>query len=288
LALIAYGYYTDRVLPPRENVLRVGDRHFNYAYLERRIKSDVVQGVFDTRDVQTGISQSVAGVQREELTRIIARERGVTASGEEIDAEIASELGIGGDVDHDTIAASLRQELLRLNLPLDDYLETIEYQVLLSKIEAEIAATLPAQAEQVNLRMIVGGTQSNTIIAKQALDSGSSFDEVAQKHSQDASASQGGAFGWVPRESLEPEVADIAFSITGRSEIIETEENFYILEVLGKEVRDVTEQTRADVGDQGFRDLLEEAFKSTAFAYNLSQEQLIRLSQAVTEVAAGG
>jgi parvulin-like peptidyl-prolyl isomerase len=278
LLLIGYGYYTDRVEPRRENVLRVGDRHFNYAFIERRILSDVAQGIFDPNDVQNSISQSIARVQREELIRIIARERGIGASSEEIDDEIGRSLGIGTDVDHNAVAAVLRREIVRVKLPLDDYLDTVEAEVLQDKIEAQFTEALPAQAEQVNLLMIQAGSQSNAILAKQALDAGRPFAEVAAQYSQDESKDDGGAFGWAPRELLDPQLADVAFNLTGRSDIIETEKDFYIIEVLGKETREITPQMKTDIGNNGFRDVLEQAFTNTAFAYNLTQAQLARIA----------
>jgi parvulin-like peptidyl-prolyl isomerase len=278
LLLIAYGYYTDRVEPRRANVLRVGDRHFNYAFIERRILSDVAQGLFDTKDVQNSISQSIARVQREELIRIIARDRGITASKDEIDDEIGRRLGIGTDVDHNVLAAALRREIVRINLPLADYLDTMESEVLQNKIEAQFTESLPAQSEQVNLLLIQAGSQSNAILAKQALDSGQPFAQVAAQYSQDDSKNNGGAFGWAPRELLDPELADVAFTLTGRSDVIETKKDFYIIEVLGKETRDITPETKNDIGNNGFKDLLEQAFNNTVFASNLTQDQLTRLA----------
>lgn len=278
LLLIAYGYYTDRVEPRRANVLRVGDRHFNYAFIERRILSDVAQGLFDPKDIQNSISQSIARVQREELIRIIARDRGITASKDEIDDEIGRSLGLGTDVDHNVLAAALRREIVSIKLPLDDYLDTMESEVLQNKIEAQFTESLPAQSEQVNLLLIQAGSQSNAILAKQALDAGQPFAQVAAQYSQDSSKSNGGAFGWAPRELLDPELADVAFNLTGRSDVIETKKDFYIIEVLGKETRDITPEAKKDIGSNGFKDLLEQAFTNTVFAYNLTQDQLTRLA----------
>jgi parvulin-like peptidyl-prolyl isomerase len=287
IALIVYGYYTDRVQPQRENVLRVGDRHYTYSYVERRVLSDVAQGIFNNNDVQQGVTQSVARIQREELIRVIARERGITASDEEIDDELAEILNLGQDVEHNVIAATLREEVLRVKLPLDEYLETIEADVLEKKIEASLSGGLPADAEQINLLYIQGGTQSNSVTAKKALDEGQSFEDVARKHSQHDSASQGGVMGWVPKELLDPELAPIAFALSGRSDIIETREDFYIIEVLGKEVRPVDENTREEIGTNGVRDLLEQAFTNTDFAYDLSQEQLVRLANKIGTATSG-
>lgn len=279
--LIAYGYYADRVEPRQENVLRVGDRHFNYAFIERRIKSDVSRGLFDTSDIQNSITQSVARIQREELIRIIARQRGIVATEADLDAELRKELGLGDGVTHDEMAGILRREVLRVKLPLDDYREMIESQVLQNKIEAQFTDLLPAETEEVNLNLIAAGSESSAILAKQALDAGQPFAEVAQQYSQDDSASAGGAFGWAPKEQLEPELADVAFSTTGRSDIIETKTNFYIIEVLDKQVRQVTPQVKNTIGTQEFRKVLEDAFNNTILVYNLKPDQIQRIANEI-------
>jgi parvulin-like peptidyl-prolyl isomerase len=288
LLLIAYGYYTDRIEPRHENVLRVGDRHFDYAFIERRIKSDVSRGLFDTSDIQNSINQSIARIQREELIRTIARERGIVATQDDVDANLRQQLGLGDEVSHDEMAGILRREVLRVKLPLDDYLEMTKAEVLQDKIEAQFTETLPAQTEQVNLNLIAAGSQSNAILARQALEAGQSFEEVAKQYSQDDSASGGGAFGWAPKELLEPAVADFAFNNTGRSDIIETDTDYYIIEVLEKQTRDITPAQKNQIGNKEFRKLLEAAFNNALFAYNLTPEQLQRLANEIGALAPNG
>jgi hypothetical protein len=287
MALIVYGYYTDRVEPRRANVLRIGDRHFSYGFVERRIKSDYTLGLLDVNNFQQGVAESVARIQREELVRIMARERGISASQAEIDDFLRRRLGLAAEVGHDEMAGLLRSEVLRSKLPLDEYLETVEAEVLETKIKAELTASLAAEAEQVHLNLIAAGSQSNAILAKQALDAGAPFAEVAQQYSQDQSARAGGAFGWAPRELLGAELADAAFSTTGLSGIIETEEDFYIVEVLEKETRPITDEIKADISEREFRGVLEDAVNNTPFAYNLTQDQLVRLAGAVGALARG-
>ena len=279
--LIVYGYYTDRVAPRGDVVFQIGERQYTYAFLEERVKSDVAQGRFDLRDTATSISATIARVQREELTRIMGRQRGITVSDAEVDDDLRTELGLTPETGRNEIAAALREELLAINLPLDEYLAIANSRVIEDKIKAELTASLPAEAEQVNLLFIQAGSQANAITAKQALDEGIAFGEVASQYSQHSASRSDGVFGWAPRELLDPELAEAAFSLTGRSGIIETEEDFYIIEVLGKETRPIDPAALADIQDREFNKLLEAAFDETPFLYNLTERQLFDLANSV-------
>ena len=281
MLLIAYGYYADRVAPRGEIVLEIDEHEYTYAYLEERVKSDVAQGRFNLRDTATSVSETIARIQREELTRTVARQRGITVSDAELDSGVRDGLGLPPELPRDEIAPALRAELLRIDLPLDEYLDIVESQVLEKKIKADLTAALPEEAEQVNLLYLEAVSQANAINALKALNEGTEFAAVAAQFSQDPGSRNDGAFGWAPREALDPELADVAFSLTGRSGIIETEENFYIIEVLGKETRPVDPVIIDEIGTREFNKLLETAFDETVFLYGLTESQLIDLANAV-------
>jgi parvulin-like peptidyl-prolyl isomerase len=282
LLLIGYGYYTDRVAPRSDIVFKIGDRKYDYSYLEMRVKSDVAQGRFDLQDTANSVTATISRVQREELTRIIGRERGVTVSQNELDDGIRDDLDLSHEITHDEIGSILSSHLLQIKLPLNEYLNIVRSQVIEKKVRADLIADLPAEAEQVNLLYIQAGSQAGAIQAKQALDDGTDFGVVASQYSQDASTNrEDGKLGWVPREALDPELADVAFSITGLSGIIETKEGFYIIDVLGKETRAIDSFVLDNISRDRFNKLLETAFDDTPFLYNVTEQQLIDLATEV-------
>jgi parvulin-like peptidyl-prolyl isomerase len=288
MLLIAYGYYADRIAPRGDIVLQVGEHQYTYAYLEQRIKSDVAQGRFNLKDTANSLTATIARIQREELDRIIGRQHGITVSEAELDDGIRDDLNLDPAITRNELAPLLRSELRRIDLPLDDYLAIIETRVIENKVRAELTASLPAEAEQVNLLYIEGGSQANTILAKQALDEGADFGTVAAQFSQDTNTKADGVLGWVPREALDPELADVAFSITGRSGIIETKENFYIIEVLGKETRAIDPSVVDNIGHDEYDNLLKTAIDETPVVYNLSETQIVNLANAVGGTFGGG
>jgi parvulin-like peptidyl-prolyl isomerase len=281
LLLIVYGYYTDRVAPRGDVVFQIGERKYTYAFLEDRVKSDVAQGRFNLQDTANSITATIARVQREELTRGMGRQRGITVSDAEIDDNIRTALGLPPESGRNEIATALREELLAIKLPLDEYLAIAESRVIEDKIKAELTASLPEEAEQVDLLFIQAGSQANAIMAKRALDEGVAFGEVAAQYSQHTASRSDGAFGWTPRELLDPELAEVAFSTTGRSGIIETEQDFYIIEVLGKETRPIDPAAIEEIQTREFNKLLEAAFEETTFLSNLTDRQLFDLANSV-------
>ena len=281
LVLVGYGYYADRVAPRRDVVFQIGDRAYSYGYLEDRLKSEAAQGRFDPQDIATSISTTIARIQREELIRQMGRERGINVSDAEIDDKIRERLLLPEEATRNDIATALRDEVRDIDLSLDEFLAITEVAVIEDKIKAELTDPLPEEAEQVNLLYIQAGSQANAIQALQALDEGAEFAAVASQRSQDTATRSDGVLGWVPREHLDPELADVAFSLTGRSGIIETEDDFYIIEVLGKETRPIEPAVIEEIGNKEFNKLLEAAFDETPFIYNLTQEQIFDLAGAV-------
>lgn len=281
LLLIAYGYYTDRVLPRRDVVFQVGEHKYTYADLEERVKSDVARGRFNLQDTGNSVTATIARMQREELTRILGEERGITVSEDELTAGIRNDLGITEELSRNDLAPALRDELRSIELPLDEYEAIIESQVIEEKIKADLTSSLPEEAEQVDLLFIDAGSQANAILALRALEDGTEFAEVAQQYSQHAGSNNDGVLGWVPREALDPELAEVAFNLEGRSGIIETETGFYIIDVQGKESRPIDPEVRDDIGTQRFNELLEAAFDETPFIYGLTQGQLIDLANEI-------
>ncbi len=281
MVLIAYGYYNDRIAPRDDVVFQIGERQYSYAYLEDRVQSDVAQGRFNLSYTLSSVTATIARIQREELTRIIGLEQGITVSDEELDAGIRDDLNLSAEITRNELGPILGGELLRIDLSLDEYLTIIESQVIEDKVRDQIEASLPQETEQVDLLFIEAGSQANAIQARQAFEDGAAFAEVAAQFSAHSSSGEGGILGWTPREALDPELADVAFSLTGRSGIIETEQNFYIIEVLGKEVRPIDPAIAEDFARDEFNQLLEASFNDTQFIYNLSDSQLIDLASAI-------
>ena len=98
----------------------------------------------------------------------------------------------------------------------------------------QISASIPDAVEQVRARQIFAITPEGAQRALISLNSGTDFGELAWEYSPES----GGELGWFPRGYLlYPEVEEAAFSLEvgARSEIIQTEIGYHIIEVQAHE-----------------------------------------------------
>lgn len=88
------------------------------------------------------------------------------------------------------------------------------------------------------------------------LDTGSVFDELARSYSEGPKREQGGDLGWVTRDTLRPELRDIAFGLKPgqHSAIVPTDDGFYLLRV--EDVKRSSVQPIAEAREQIEKTLL--------------------------------
>lgn len=90
------------------------------------------------------------------------------------------------------------------------------------------------------------------------LDTGSKFSELARSYSEGPKRDEGGDLGWVPRDTLRPELANVAFKLRPgqTSRIIETSEGYYIVKL--DDYKKSSIQPLSDVRAQIEKTLLQE------------------------------
>jgi peptidyl-prolyl cis-trans isomerase SurA len=115
------------------------------------------------------------------------------------------------------------------------------------------------QGDSVHLRLIrlAQLADENEAVLEQTADTiieqlkgGASFEDLATQYSQDTRKKQGGDWGWINREDLKPELADVAFSLEKEafSDPIRTENDIFILYV--QDIREAGVQPLTEVRDQ--------------------------------------
>jgi parvulin-like peptidyl-prolyl isomerase len=256
LALIAYGYYSDRIASRGDTVLRVGDRNFSYEYVEDRMDAAAVNGDINPSDLATSITNVVNEIQREQLIRLVAADKGVTVTPEEVAVEIHKQLSVPEGASRNQYAAALRDELQSIGLPLNRYEEMTEAQLLETKLTDSFNAEVPAEGEQVDLRIIQAASQGDADQAKQRLDAGEDFGAVAAALSKHSTASTGGAVGWVPGGLLPDDLDAAAFALNPgeHTNVLASDRGFIIFQVNGKEVRAIDENQKESLKSQAVID----------------------------------
>jgi hypothetical protein len=276
LALIAYGYYNDKIAPNHEKVLHVGKHSYDYSFLKRRVKAGLSESKIDISK-EDAIPSVLTDIEREAILREAAKRDGVAATEAELRAQIATNLQMTAEATRNQIAPALRARLLKNGLSLSEYEDIARAQVAETKIKAQIESSIPVQAEQVAVRLIATSAQSAAILAKQRIEAGESFAVVAASVSQDPSKATAGDLGLVPHGALPADVDKVAFSITGLSDVIETKDAFYVIEVLGKEVSIVGGEARERLLSTGYTTKLSETRDAIGSHPSLNTGQVRRI-----------
>lgn len=259
LGIIGYGYMKDRSERNGDVVLRVGDSNVSYSYLEKRLgqfmRGDASLSPEQFSAILSGI---VAELEQEVLLRHVAETKDIEVTDAELDAEMRTDLGVTADASKEVFATALRRELLTTGLSLDEYERIQRAQVVETKLRAEAATAVPAAAEQVNIRLLEVATQAQALDAKSRLANGESLGLVAGVLSTHSSSSKGGEVGWATRGMFDTKLDDAMFAqaVGTTSDIIETDEGFYIVEVRGKETRPVEESVKSAVVNRSYNQML--------------------------------
>jgi parvulin-like peptidyl-prolyl isomerase len=117
---------------------------------------------------------------------------------------------------------------------------TLQRQMLVQAITAQIADQVPSRAEQVHARHILVGAQATADYLLSLLAQGLPFDQLARKYSQDLSTrDNGGDLGWFARGTLQaPEVETAAFALEANQispAAVKSALGFHIIQTLEKE-----------------------------------------------------
>jgi PPIC-type PPIASE domain/SurA-like N-terminal domain len=288
LGLVAYGYYKDKIAPKHETVLRVGHREFDYASVEKRLKVEYAASPPTNPqqiDAQQTILNTISKIEHEEIVRQAAKSQGVSATEDEIQARLAEALGLPKDTSREQIGGFLRAELVRNRMSLGEYREIVTADVLEKKLGSQFESIAPQRTEHVNLSLIETGSQVQALQAKQRLDSGEPFSVVATQVSKHESKSAAGDLGWRPRGSLDPKLEEFAFKQTGVSDVIETDDGFFILKVNGLETMEVTDAGKQLIVEFSVSNLLSKTKKDIGTERMLTAGQVQRLAGSLTGIS---
>ena len=138
-------------------------------------------------------------------------------------------------------------ELQNSGLSLSQYEEIVTSLALEDKLREQLASTVPAEGEQVDLLILQTATRETAQAALDRINSGEEFQDVAQEVSVHTSKQVGGEFGWAPRGLLPKSIEDVVFALTGRSQVVQDNLGFFVFEVRDKQPRPIDESLKERV-----------------------------------------
>lgn len=110
------------------------------------------------------------------------------------------------------------------------YREIVRTDLLRKKLSDHFADQVPTEEEQVQVRQVLLPTEEEARQAKQAVESGKSFDDVARE----AAAEKGGDLGFFGKGQMVPEFEEVAFTLDPGeiSDPVQSQFGWHIIEVL--------------------------------------------------------
>jgi peptidyl-prolyl cis-trans isomerase D len=153
----------------------------------------------------------------------------------------------------------------------------VEDQLMRDKLMEVILTEEGAERvqEQVWARHILVETEVEAAEIKAQLDAGADFCTLAAEHSQDGSASSCGDLSWFYRARMVQPFSEAAFSME-IGEIrgpVESEHGFHVIQVLGREVRQLNDSEYENFRETTFQQWLEE-MRSTAELTQMESDEL--------------
>lgn len=193
-----------------------------------------------------------------------AKERGISVSDEQIDQRI--EQIKGQFPDEQTFQQFLQQQGMTVEEMRAQLSESMLIQNFVDQVrgeveepsEAEIEEYRTEQAEEVSAQHIlfqVGSDQDSTAVkdtAQAVLDSaqaGEDFAELAQRHSDGPSASQGGSLGYFSRDEMVPAFSEVAFALSDSGdvadEVVKTQYGYHVIRLTGRRTAEPVDSSEA-------------------------------------------
>lgn len=113
------------------------------------------------------------------------------------------------------------------------YREMVRTDLLRDKLSDYFADQVPTEEEQVHIKQVLLPTEEEARQAKQALESGKSFDEIVRE----TAAAKGGDLGFFGKGQMVPEFEEVAFSLEpGQiSDPVKSQFGWHIIEVLERQ-----------------------------------------------------
>ncbi len=212
LSVVGWSFLSDYIEDqqrPGSLGLRVADRELTVSEYSQRASLFVEE--FGISDAATIIPALNADLIEEALLLQFADERSVTASEDEVRAEIASKLGI--EADDANFDARFEEELTRTGLSEEDFTDIARADVLLVNLIDSFQAEVPDSLPSVDYREILVADQETADDLVSQLDGGADFAILAEQSIDTIAAAEGGDKGWVPEGFLGESAQSVLFAL---------------------------------------------------------------------------
>jgi len=219
IAAFAYRLYDQQVLRPQQVVLQVDGEKVRLNYYADRLLPWVQEN--SSSGISTSVleDQLLGKLEEESLTLLVAQDRGITVSEDDINQGIAQTLGVTGasGSSFDTLYRQKRDELKMSDA---NYRRMVKASVAHDRVMAQLREGLGAEGEQFELRTVVVESKEKGDDVLKRIQGGADIGSIAQTESNDLQTRQ--QDGIMPPEplSLLPDNVQAAVQGKGQGDVI--------------------------------------------------------------------
>jgi hypothetical protein len=176
---------------PDKTILSVQDQKFSLRYYSDRLFL-AAQAAQSTGQSNLAIlEQTLLGdLENEALARIVATEKGITVSEDDVTAEIASQLGVPAGGSGSSFDVLYRQRLTSTKMSDGAYRTFTRAQVYQSKLKDQLVKEMGDTGEKVTLRTVVSASKADADKVFARVSGGEDLGTVAQTESADSTSRQ--------------------------------------------------------------------------------------------------
>ncbi len=264
LGFIAFGYWNTVIKPRNRTVLDVDGTTVSYNAMKRRMAYELAQNPLYQQAPQL-LPQSTMNTLVQEVALIdhAEAEQGVTATDDEVGAQIGAQINAPVGTDQKTYAQALSNKLDEIGLNEAEYRRIQKAQLLEAKIKEKMTNALPAAVPQAKVEVIQTDTEAEANAAADRIRAGEAWDAVAKDVSKETDVqTTGGLHDYGPNGSFDASYNDQAFSLpVGQiSTAIASQSGsaFYVIRVDDRSDQPVKDDQKSVIVSKQYNDWLQD------------------------------
>lgn len=296
LLLLGAGWIQSYILPYRKTVITVGGRHASMDFLIKRANEVAPEISVQNQPTSSGQEQQIVAeaaaraatgqIEDEFLVLQAAPRQNITVTEQQVDAEIASDLGVapaGATPPRTTLESALSAQLGKTGLTLAQYREGTRAKLLASAIQDKLRADYPKTAPEAKYEELIINDKASAQKLVDRLKNGESWETLWAEVQKNASSGTGKQFDFQLKQQVDPSdqgdaVANALFALepNGSTDVVQTGNGKYVV------ARLIEKDDNHAVGDDQvqaitaklYQNWLNEQQKTFAVKENLSTAQM--------------
>ncbi|MEX0781367.1 MAG: peptidylprolyl isomerase [Dehalococcoidia bacterium] len=276
--LAAWGWYSDRYVRPNETILTVGGQEVSLRYYSDRLLPWFQQNASTSLSPSLLEQSLLVKLEDEELTLLIAEDRGITITDEDVTNAIAADLGVPAGGDGSAYDSLYRDRLKATGMSDGNYRRLSRAQVANDRVMEQLTTALGETGEFVTLRTVVLDSEEKATAIRARIAAGEDMGTIAQTESLDLTSRQIDGLMVPDPPALLPDSIRTAIDGKGEGEIfdpVQVEDNWWVFKIEKREpASPYSDTNKQQLAGLEFDRILREKRLATTIERDLSADDI--------------